>query len=140
MNHANIVYVSSRPRSAAEQTFWIGSFVPKRRHRAAGRDDVQTSRLERYNPSVALERIAAALLVINAADDERKQPGSLRINLRRDPDGHCPPRSNIIMTRERIFRSTIVEAVLAGRQPPALSLATLMRPFPALWSAQRRGH
>ncbi len=43
----------------------------------------------------------------------------------------------------RILRLTllapdIVEAILDGRQPPALTLARLMKPFPAEWKEQRR--
>ena len=43
----------------------------------------------------------------------------------------------------RILRLTllapdIVEAILDGRQPPALSLARLMKPFPLEWERQRK--
>jgi hypothetical protein len=42
----------------------------------------------------------------------------------------------------RVLRLTllapeIVEGILDGRQPAQMTLATLMRPFPVLWSAQR---
>ena len=42
----------------------------------------------------------------------------------------------------RVLRLTllapdIVEAILGGRQPTEMTLATLMKPFPALWEAQR---
>ena len=42
----------------------------------------------------------------------------------------------------RILRLTllapdIVEAIVDGRQPPALALARLMKPFPAAWEEQR---
>ena len=42
----------------------------------------------------------------------------------------------------RILRLTllapdIVEAILDGRQPPELTLARLMKPFPAAWEEQR---
>ena len=42
----------------------------------------------------------------------------------------------------RILRLTllapdIVEAILDGRQPPALTLARLMKPFPVAWEDQR---
>ena len=50
-----------------------------------------------YNPSVALERIAAALLVINAADDERNPPetGLIENALKRVKNGrlHLIPAS-----------------------------------------------
>ena len=51
-----------------------------------------------YNPSVALERIAAALLVINAADDERNPPetGLMENALKRVKNGrlHLIPASD----------------------------------------------
>ena len=51
-----------------------------------------------YNPSVALERIAAALLVINAADDERNPPetGLIENALKRVKNGrlHLIPASD----------------------------------------------
>ena len=31
----------------------------------------------------------------------------------------------------------IIEAILKGRQPQAMTLAELMRPFPNCWNAQR---
>jgi hypothetical protein len=42
----------------------------------------------------------------------------------------------------RVLRLTliapdIVEAVLAGRQPPGLQLEDLLKPFPAEWDRQR---
>jgi hypothetical protein len=45
----------------------------------------------------------------------------------------------------RVLRLTllapdIVEAILGGRQPPAMTLAVLMRPFAVEWSQQRKSN
>ena len=67
--------------------------------RADANDFIYAWELSRdYNPSVALERIAAALLVINAADDERNPPetGLIENALKRVKNGrlHLIPASD----------------------------------------------
>ena len=67
--------------------------------RADANDFIYAWELSRdYNPSVALERIAAALLVINAADDERNPPetGLMENALKRVKNGrlHLIPASD----------------------------------------------
>jgi hypothetical protein len=44
----------------------------------------------------------------------------------------------------RVLRLTllapdVVETILVGRQPPEMTLAVLMQPFPVIWSTQRLG-
>ena len=38
--------------------------------------------------------------------------------------------------RLTLLAPTIVEAVLDGRQPPEMTLAALMQPFPVVWREQ----
>jgi len=41
--------------------------------------------------------------------------------------------------RLTLLAPVIVEAILDGRQPPELTLAALMRPFPVEWDRQGDG-
>jgi len=41
------------------------------------------------------------------------------------------------LLRMTLLAPEIVEAVLAGRQPPALTMARAMQPFPIIWVQQR---
>ena len=40
------------------------------------------------------------------------------------------------LLRMTLLSPEIVEAILAGRQPPGLTMATAMKPFPVAWEHQ----
>ena len=42
------------------------------------------------------------------------------------------------LLRMTLLAPDIVEAILAGRQPPALTMARAMQPFPCSWELQKR--
>lgn len=43
-----------------------------------------------------------------------------------------------LVLRPTLLAPDIVEAILDGRQPSALQLELLLKPFPGEWSAQRK--